>query len=377
MSNKQPKSAADIYYTIIDYGEFKDKLDFTKDYITRTFQTNTSDSLIITGKSGCGKTTLVDKAVRSFTRTSKDNGPEISVIKLNGYINTSDASTIQSIGSKLGLEHSRTIKEIIDEVQSDKWDKKIIIVLDEFDQFCRKQQSLLYNLFHLNQNANHVCLIGITTDLDCMESLEKRVRSRLNARNIELGYPYDGRSQYLEFASQLLGGFKLGPQLSDALLDLYENVDSSIRSLKRFLVDKAEWDEKHNLAFKELASPHTSSVERLNWLTKNQLEIIILSVSYCVQKQTTSFNCRQLIDFTEKHNIIGYDLTSDEAIKNIFYLNNISLISPLKPNNGLFELTPFTQLTLNITARDLSDAMSENPALRTTRTGLFWDKLKW
>lgn len=67
----------------------------------------------------------------------------------------------------------------------------VIFVLDEFDLFTvHKLQSLLYNLFDLVQvkksliysfknSHSPVTVVGITSRIDCVESLEKRVRSRL------------------------------------------------------------------------------------------------------------------------------------------------------------------------------------------------------
>jgi origin recognition complex subunit 4 len=44
-------------------------------------------------------------------------------------------------------------------------------------------QTLLYNLFDIAQSrAAPIIVIGLTTELDVVESLEKRVKSRFNHR---------------------------------------------------------------------------------------------------------------------------------------------------------------------------------------------------
>jgi origin recognition complex subunit 4 len=58
----------------------------------------------------------------------------------------------------------------------------VIFILEEFDQFtAHKLQSLLYNVFDLVQNSKSpVSVIGVTNRIDCVETLEKRVRSRFS-----------------------------------------------------------------------------------------------------------------------------------------------------------------------------------------------------
>ena len=58
--------------------------------------------------------------------------------------------------------------------------KPIVFVLEEFHLFCsHHNQTLLYNLFDMAQTrATPMVVIGISPELDVLESLEKRVRSR-------------------------------------------------------------------------------------------------------------------------------------------------------------------------------------------------------
>lgn len=62
----------------------------------------------------------------------------------------------------------------------------VIVILEEFHHFTsHKLQALLYNLFDLVQNSKSpVLIIGATHRIDCVELLEKRVKSRYVRRSI-------------------------------------------------------------------------------------------------------------------------------------------------------------------------------------------------
>jgi origin recognition complex subunit 4 len=60
----------------------------------------------------------------------------------------------------------------------------IVFILEEFEVFTQQpRQTLLYNLFDTAQSSkNPVLVVGLATQLDVMELLEKRVKSRFNHR---------------------------------------------------------------------------------------------------------------------------------------------------------------------------------------------------
>ncbi|KAA0168329.1 hypothetical protein FNF28_02489 [Cafeteria roenbergensis] len=67
----------------------------------------------------------------------------------------------------------------------------VVLVIDEFDVFCaRTKQSLLYNLLDLTQDASvRFALVGLTTRLDVVDLLEKRLRSRFSHRQLLFSQP--------------------------------------------------------------------------------------------------------------------------------------------------------------------------------------------
>ena len=65
-------------------------------------------------------------------------------------------------------------------------------------------QTLLYNLFDIAQSrAAPIIVVGLTTELDVVESLEKRVKSRFNHRQITM-FPTDNFKQYFTDVKSLL-----------------------------------------------------------------------------------------------------------------------------------------------------------------------------
>ena len=77
------------------------------------------------------------------------------------------------------------------EDQLEQTTKSVIFVLDEFDLFTtHARQTLLYNLFDIAQARKApIAVLGLTTRIDVVESLEKRVKSRFSHRYVYLSLP--------------------------------------------------------------------------------------------------------------------------------------------------------------------------------------------
>ena len=74
---------------------------------------------------------------------------------------------------------------------TDQTAKSVVFVLDEFDLFTtHSRQTLLYNLFDIAQARKApIVVLGLTTRIDVVESLEKRVKSRFSHRYVHLSLP--------------------------------------------------------------------------------------------------------------------------------------------------------------------------------------------
>jgi origin recognition complex subunit 4 len=85
------------------------------------------------------------------------------------------------------LSHPSEIAETEHGVTS----RSIVFVIDEFDLFAtHARQTLLYNLFDIAQARKApIAVLGLTTRIDVVESLEKRVKSRFSHRYVYLSLP--------------------------------------------------------------------------------------------------------------------------------------------------------------------------------------------
>ncbi|KAI8894890.1 origin recognition complex subunit 4 C-terminus-domain-containing protein [Globomyces pollinis-pini] len=149
------------------------------------------NSVLLLGPNNSGKTLVVDHVLASFPPNS------FSVIRLNGLMHTDDKLALTSITRQLNLQ-----AEILVDLPGSFSDKlayvlgsldngdsatiPIVFVLDGLDLFAtHPKQLLLYNLLDMSQNAQTpVIVVGISSRLDTLASLEKRVRSRFSHRII-------------------------------------------------------------------------------------------------------------------------------------------------------------------------------------------------
>src|SRR5438128_542603 len=85
------------------------------------------------------------------------------------------------------LSHPSEIAEAHEGVTS----KSVIFIIDEFDLFAtHARQTLLYNLFDIAQARKApIAVLGLTTRIDVVETLEKRVKSRFSHRYVYLSLP--------------------------------------------------------------------------------------------------------------------------------------------------------------------------------------------
>jgi origin recognition complex subunit 4 len=79
----------------------------------------------------------------------------------------------------------------ISENQDGQTAKSVVFILDEFDLFTtHARQTLLYNLFDIAQARKApIAVLGLTTRVDVVEALEKRVKSRFSHRYVHLSLP--------------------------------------------------------------------------------------------------------------------------------------------------------------------------------------------
>ena len=173
--------------------------------ITQTITAGESNSMLLIGARGCGKTAMINQIVRG---QSKIHADDFHVVRLNGFIHTDDKIALREIWRQLGKEMELDEDEAVSKnyadtmtrllallshptengIETEQVTKSVVFILDEFELFAgHPRQMLLYNLFDIAQSRKApIAVLGLTTRIDVVESLEKRVKSRFSQRYVHL-----------------------------------------------------------------------------------------------------------------------------------------------------------------------------------------------
>jgi origin recognition complex subunit 4 len=159
--------------------------------VIQTVTTGGSNSVLLLGPRGVGKSHLVDLVLEKAKTDSNVFKKDGLIVKLHGLVETDDKLALKQIARQLKLENvqgDRVFGSFAEHLEfllkclrsGDHHSKPVVFVLEEFHLFCsHHNQTLLYNLFDVAQSrATPMIVIGVSPELDVLESLEKRVRSR-------------------------------------------------------------------------------------------------------------------------------------------------------------------------------------------------------
>ncbi|XP_053979921.1 origin recognition complex subunit 4 [Hylaeus anthracinus] len=174
--------------------------------LKHTVDMGESNSALLIGPRGCGKTTLINSVLKELSsiKSFKENA---LIVNLHGLVHTDDRLALKDATRQMQLENvvgdkvfgtfAENLTFLLDCLKAGdkKRSKPVIFILDEFDLFCEHHnQTLLYNLFDIAQSAQApICVLGVTCRLNVIELLEKRVKSRFSHRQIFL-FPGDTSS---------------------------------------------------------------------------------------------------------------------------------------------------------------------------------------
>lgn len=185
------------------------------DLLKRTVSFGESNSVVVIGARGIGKSMLL-KSILNNICEDKKIAQNLLQVHLNGLLQTDDKIALKEIACQLQLENTfgnkvmgsfaENLQFLLEALKSgDDSSKPILFVLEEFDLFAQHHnQTLLYNLFDVAQSAQTpICVLGLTCRMDIMELLEKRVKSRFSHRQIHLFNQLTFR-QYTEIFQQYL-----------------------------------------------------------------------------------------------------------------------------------------------------------------------------
>ncbi len=208
-----------------------------KQIVEQTILAGEGNSMLIVGSRGSGKTLLVETVI---TELSSNHGEDFHVVRLNGFIHTDDKLALREIWRQLGREmevenddltgrsnYADTLTSLLallahpaaGEAEEDQaaTARSVIFVLDEFDLFAsHPRQTLLYNLFDVAQSRNApIVVLGLTTKVNVVDTLEKRVKSRFGQRYVHVSMP----KTFSAFQKICLSALKCRPSTQELLQD--------------------------------------------------------------------------------------------------------------------------------------------------------------
>lgn len=158
-------------------------------------------NIFIYGKTGSGKTLSVKDVTEGFSKLADSSNIPLKIIYINCKLKRVSDTEYRLI-AQLSRELGKTIPTTglpTDEVYKlfynavNESEKAILLVLDEIDQLTKKTGSeALYNLTRMNEELtkSFVSLIGISNDLNFVDTLDPRVKSSLSEEEL-LFPPYN------------------------------------------------------------------------------------------------------------------------------------------------------------------------------------------
>ncbi|XP_035215264.1 origin recognition complex subunit 4-like isoform X2 [Stegodyphus dumicola] len=176
---------------------FESKVHHLEDMIKRTALMSESNSVLIIGPRGSGKSALLEHVISKSFESKLVKG-NMLYVSLNGLIHTNDNLALTDIARQLKLNEiedrpsgsfSEKLRILLSALKSGtQATKSVLFVLDNFDLFCtHKNQTLLYNLFDVAQSQQTpICVVGMCSRPDVLQILENRVNSRFSHQKILL-----------------------------------------------------------------------------------------------------------------------------------------------------------------------------------------------
>ncbi|XP_038607064.1 origin recognition complex subunit 4 isoform X1 [Tachyglossus aculeatus] len=294
--------------------------------LKRTAVHGESNSVLIIGPRGSGKTMLLNRVLQELMEV-KQVRENVLQVHLNGLLQTNDRIALKEITRQLQLENvvgdrvfgsfAENLVFLLEALK--KGDRArscpVLFILDEFDLFAHhKNQTLLYNLLDVSQSAQTpVAVIGLTCRLDILELLEKRVKSRFSHRQIHVMNSF-GFSQYLQiFVDQL----SLPPEFPEKQFSAKWN-----ETVQRLAEDKSVQEilQRHFNTSKDLRSLHMLLMLALRHVAASRPFIVAA-------------------DVVEAHQLCSLD--SKASVVHGLSVLEICLIIAMKHLSDIYEGEPF------------------------------------
>lgn len=193
----------------------QEAVEFIRENVRDTIEKSFNNSILVVGAPGSGKTLAVSRVVGqvqaewnsptagSTSSTSAATAePRVGIVRLSGVEFSDERAAFREIARQLcetlNLEYIKTAS-LGDNIQFllqilkalAQAGKAAVFILEEFDLFAHTQkQTFLYCLLDsLQKSQAKAVVIGTTCRHDCLDLLEKRVKSRFSHRSVTLTPP--------------------------------------------------------------------------------------------------------------------------------------------------------------------------------------------
>ncbi|XP_008694110.1 origin recognition complex subunit 4 isoform X3 [Ursus maritimus] len=173
--------------------------------LKRTAIHGESNSVLIIGPRGSGKTMLINHALKELMEV-EEVSENVLQVHLNGLLQINDKIALKEITRQLNLENvvgdkvfgsfAENLSFLLEALKRGDRSSScpVIFILDEFDLFAHhKNQTLLYNLFDISQSAQTplaviglTCRLCLTEDRSVREVLQKHFNVSKNLRSLHM-----------------------------------------------------------------------------------------------------------------------------------------------------------------------------------------------
>lgn len=333
-------------------------LDFQFEELHKILSGKSSNSVLLLGPRGSGKTSTLNKVLKNL-------GTKYIKIYLNGKKFSEDKRTLKTISRALNVtveeegtsfaEKFIKIFQLV-EKRGQNNNHSIIFIVDEFHLFVEQSnQALVYNLFDIVQSSrNTISVVGLTTRLDIMEGLEKRVKSRFSHRQI-LFYPPSSLENFNIIIKNALTPKKESDVDKNDLMKFTENLDNfisksenfkrivqsvysidrSIRRIFRILLNSVVLLDENNCELNEQELIRAfeedildQKVILLNTLSRLDVGLLV-SMKKLVSREQYLFNFEMVYDTYQAFGCVhGLGVKKKIAFKSFEYLQSLDLMIP-------------------------------------------------
>jgi origin recognition complex subunit 4 len=179
-------------------------VDTIYDNVRTTIEQSFNNSVLVVGAPGSGKSLAVSRIctlIKNTWNTIKVD-PRVGIVRLSGLAFSDERAAFREIArqlcDQLHLEfvkqasYGENIQFLLAILKAlAEANKAAVFILDDFDLFAHNQKQIfLYCLLDSLQKSNaKAVVIGTTSRYDCLDLLEKRVKSRFSHRTVILNPP--------------------------------------------------------------------------------------------------------------------------------------------------------------------------------------------